>query len=174
MDDLPVKDRPAGDGLAGRRHGEHRVEPRDRCQISTGRGAGIDQLTVEFEQTHTRAVAQIPRAADDQVEHGLGGIGRVRHCLQDINGRGLLFDLLAVLAIACGEFGGAFLQCAIRLGAADGNDRLLSEVLQQFHLRDRKFSWRSAAQSERANRSARAHQRHARVRFDPKQLSSLP
>src|SRR5438132_9141737 len=67
----------------------------------------MDEFTIEFEQGSGRGVAQISRAADDQVEHGVRITRRGRHRLEHVYGGGLMFDALAVFAVARGQFGAA-------------------------------------------------------------------
>ena len=52
-------------------------------------------------------VAQISRPADDQVEHRLRIARRGRHRLEHVDRGGLMFDALAVFAVARGQFVGA-------------------------------------------------------------------
>jgi hypothetical protein len=69
--------------------------------------AQMDELAIEFEQGTDRGVAQISRPAGDQVEHRLRIARRGRHRLQHVDRGGLMFDPLAVFAVARGQFGAA-------------------------------------------------------------------
>src|SRR5271157_2519517 len=91
----------------------------------------MDEFTIEFEQASGRGVAQISRAADDQVEHRLRIARRGRHRLEHVDRGGLMFDALAVFAVARGQFGAAFVELS---GA-------LVELPLKFHNDLLRISW---------------------------------
>jgi hypothetical protein len=75
----------------------------------------MDQLTVEFAYRRAVPVAQVARAPDDQVEYRLRIAGRDRHHLQHIDCRGLLFNPLAISAIARSQFGATFIKLPLQI-----------------------------------------------------------
>jgi hypothetical protein len=89
--------------------------------------AQVQQSGIEFEQHRRGGSAQIACPRCDQIEHGLRVVGRGGHRLQHVDCRGLLFNSLTVFGVALSQRRGLFLQCAIRLGAADGDHCLLSK-----------------------------------------------
>ncbi len=70
----------------------------------------MDQFAVEAKQPRRVGIAQFPRTAGNQVEHGLWIAGRGRHHLEHVDGRGLMFDPLAVFAVARRQFGAALVE----------------------------------------------------------------
>src|SRR5207302_3522707 len=68
--------------------------------------------------------------------------------------------------LAARQLSGAGLQRPVRLGAGDGDHRLLGEGLQQLDLAVGEAAALSASKSERADRGAAAYQRDRNARLD--------
>ena len=137
MDDLPVQNCPAGDGPARRRHRERRAKAGDRV-------SGIDAVT-----RPQREWTSLPSNSNNPAEAPLhsscarrvirSNTGWVSSGEADITfSTSMVADCCSIRSpnslLRCGQRRGARLQFAIRLGAADGDHRLLGEGLQQLDL----------------------------------------
>ena len=103
--------------------------------------------------------AQPSGGLDQRIQNRLQIEGRAADDLQHIAGRGLVFERFL-------EVAGALLQFAMRLGAGDGDHRLLGEGLQQLDLAVGEAAALSAPKDECADRRAAAHQWDRNARLD--------
>ena len=94
----------------------------------------VQQIAIEQRRSRAIGPTECPRPFDDQLKDRSRVARRSRHHLQHIDGRGLLFDTLAVLGVALCQFGSAGAELTKRPGACNGNHRLFGKGLHQSDL----------------------------------------
>ena len=76
------------------------MPPESPVYAVTGRALKWINVAIEFDRAALLTLHSSKCSTRDQVEHWLGIARRGGHRLQDIDGRGLMFDPLAVFAVA--------------------------------------------------------------------------
>ena len=146
--------------------------PREQGLVVSGpyrlhASVGLEMQQIAIEQRHGRAVGltecrgPVRRSAR---KTGCAIARRSRHHFQHIDGRGLLFDTLAVLGVALCQFGSAGAELTKRPGACNGNHRLFGKGLHQSDLGVVEPPRIEPQQHNGADHPPPAQQRHAEQR----------
>ena len=160
IDDLTLQNRPPDHGVGRWLHWEPAREGFDRFIVHVAVvGPHMQEVAVILIKRRGVRIAKFMCTAHDQLEDGVQVHRRGRHHFEHVDGGGLLLDPFAIFAIALGQRFGAFVQCAIRLGAADCDHRLLGEGFQQLDLAVGEAAGFRDVERNAPNRSAVAQQR---------------